>query len=90
MNTELGEPEWVNWSEKKWEQVEAEDAAVEAGRLLFDEVCMLHEPLDKHEEDWHRHHEHTDLMEQITHEIYTIRVRLADAGIIPRPVDPSK
>lgn len=90
MNTERGEPEWVNWSAKKHAQVEAEDAAVEAGRLLFDEVCMLHEPLDKHEEDWHKHTDYIGLLEQTAYEIYTIRVRLADAGIIPRPVDPPK
>lgn len=84
------EPEWVNWSAKKWQQVEAEDWAVEAGRLLSDEATELSLALDKHAEEWREHHEYAQLMEEVAHELHTIRHRLANAGIIPRPDDNRK
>lgn len=90
MNTELGEPDWVNWTAKTWQILEAQEWAEEAGCQLNDEACELSLALDKSREEWREHHEYAQLIEEIAYELHSIRHRLARAGIVPRPDDNRK
>jgi uncharacterized protein CbrC (UPF0167 family) len=81
----MREPEWVNWSKKKWDQVEAEDAASDLGQELYGIVSDTSERLYKHAEDWRNFADDAEKIAQMIEKAKKLRDELAELGLLSRP-----
>lgn len=82
MNTELGEPEWVNWSKARWDLEEAQQAAATTGASIQADLERLSESIPIHEEDWHQHYDKQGEIETFHHDILGLIERAKYIGIL--------
>ena len=82
MNTELGEPEWVNWSKERHDLEEAQAAAAEVGACINADLGRLYENLPGHEEDWHKHYDLLFELETYHHDVLDMIERARFLGLI--------
>jgi len=82
MDTTHGEPEWVNWSEKKWEIEEAMQDAATVGAMINDELYRLSEALPQSSEEWAKHHDLNGKLELAHHELLKLYEHFRFLGVI--------
>ena len=82
MDTTHGEPEWVNWSEKKWEIEEAMQDAATVGAMINDDLYRLSEALPQSSEEWAKHHDLNGKLELAHHELLKLYEHFRFLGVI--------
>ena len=82
MNTELGEPEWVNWSKARWDLEEAQASVATTGASIQADLERLSESIPSHEEDWHQHYDKQGEIETFHHDILGLIERAKYIGIL--------
>ena len=82
MNTELGEPEWVNWSKARWDLEEAQASVATTGASIQADLERLSESIPSHEEDWHQHYDKQGDIETFHHDILGLIERAKYIGIL--------
>ncbi len=81
MNTERGEPTWVNWSKTEWAIVEAKQDAAQVGEMISVHKETLDDILPCHPEEWERFYDRIKELEEIAHEFLMLIEKIRRKGV---------
>lgn len=81
MDTTHGEPDWVNWSQKRWAIEEMIQDIIQVGEMIGTHVDKIQELLPSHEDDWAKHYDKLNEAEMLSHELLQVIERIRYLGL---------